>query len=72
MQAERAGDIIDRLRDFVRTGSGRREVVDVRTLIETTISLAKIEIAQNGIEVQLRLAADLPRSRSIACRSSRC
>ena len=59
MQAERAGDIIDRLRDFVRTGGGRREVADVRTLIETTISLAKIEIAQNGIGVQLRLAADL-------------
>jgi two-component system sensor kinase FixL len=60
MQAERAGDIIGRLRDFVRTGSGRREVVDVKALIETTLSLAKIEITQNAIEVQLRLAATLP------------
>jgi two-component system, LuxR family, sensor kinase FixL len=60
MQAERAGDIIRRLRDFVRTGSGRREVVDVKALIETTISLAKIEITQNAIDVQLRLAANLP------------
>jgi PAS domain S-box-containing protein len=60
MQAERAGDIIGRLRDFVRTGSGRREVVDVKALIETTLSLAKIEIAQNAIEVQRRLAPNLP------------
>jgi two-component system sensor kinase FixL len=60
MQAERAGDIIGRLRDFVRTGSGRREVVDVKALIETTLSLAKIDITQNAIEVQLRLAPNLP------------
>jgi two-component system, LuxR family, sensor kinase FixL len=60
MQAERAGDIIGRLRDFVRTGSSRREIVDVKALIETTLSLAKIEITQNAIEVQLRLAPDLP------------
>ena len=60
MQAERAGDIIDRLRDFVRTGDGRREVVDVKSLIETTISLAKIDIAQNAIDVRLGLAATLP------------
>jgi two-component system sensor kinase FixL len=60
IQAERAGDIIGRLRDFVRTGGGRREIVDVKALIEATVSLAKIEITQNAIDVRLRLAANLP------------
>lgn len=60
MQAERAGDIMGRLRDFVRTGRGRREVVDIKSLIETTLSLVKVEMAENAIEVQLLLAADLP------------
>lgn len=60
MQAERAGDIMGRLRDFVRTGHGRREIVDIKSLIETTLSLVKVEMTQNAIEVQLLLPATLP------------
>lgn len=59
-QAERAGDIISRLREFVATGTTQRAVVPIETIIDGAVALARIEAAQNGIEVVLRLAPDLP------------
>jgi len=59
-QAERAGDIISRLREFVSSGTTQRRLVAVGTLIESAVALARIEAAQNGIDVRVRIEPDLP------------
>ena len=59
-EAERAGDIITRLREFVRTGTTERMLIDVATLVEGAVALARIEAAQNGIAIRLRIAPRLP------------
>lgn len=59
-QAERAADVITRLRDFVRTGSLQRRVVDPRDLVERTLALIRADAAQIGIELRSRVAAGLP------------
>jgi PAS domain S-box-containing protein len=59
-QAERAGDIIARLREFVATGTTRRAVVSVESLIEGAVALARIEATQNGIEIDFRMQPGLP------------
>jgi two-component system, LuxR family, sensor kinase FixL len=58
-QAERAGDIISRLREFVTTGATQRSVVAVATLVESAVALAGIEAAQNGIEILVQIEPDL-------------
>lgn len=59
-QAERAADVIARLRDFVRTGSLQRKAVDVRTLVDRTLALFRAEAEQNGMELRSRVPSDLP------------
>lgn len=54
-QAERAADVITRLREFVRTGSLQRTPVDVRDLLDGTLALVRAEAAQSGIEIETRV-----------------
>jgi len=60
-QAERAGDIISRLREFVTAGTTQRSVVSVETLVEGAVALAQIEATQNGVEIRVHVAPNLPR-----------
>jgi len=60
-QAERAGDIISRLREFVTAGTAQRSVVSVETLVEGAVALAQIEATQNGVEIRVHVAPNLPR-----------
>jgi two-component system, LuxR family, sensor kinase FixL len=59
-EAERAGDIILRLREFVRTGTSQRSAIDVEALIDGAVGLAQIEARQNGIDIEIRIPPDLP------------
>jgi two-component system sensor kinase FixL len=59
-EAERAGDIISRLREFVRSGTCQRSAIEVKTLVDGAVALAQIEARQNGIEIEVRVAPDLP------------
>lgn len=59
-QAERAADILTRLREFVRFGAARRHVVDVRPMIDTVVGLAAIEAAQAEVEIGVTAEPDLP------------
>jgi two-component system sensor kinase FixL len=59
-QAERAGDIISRLREFVSAGTTKRSVVAVEALVGGAVALAQIEAAQNGVDIDVRIAPDLP------------
>ena len=59
-QAERAGDVLGRLREFVRGGEPRRAFVEVAPLIHAAVSLARAEATQNEVEIDARLESGLP------------
>jgi two-component system sensor kinase FixL len=59
-QAERAGDVLGRLREFVRGGAWRRAFVEVGPLIDAAVSLARIEAIQNEVEIEARIDPGLP------------
>ena len=59
-QAERAGDVLGRLREFVRGGESRRDFVAVGPLIDAAVSLARVEAIQNEVEIEARVDPGLP------------
>jgi two-component system sensor kinase FixL len=54
-QAIRAGEVISRLRGFVKKGTVQRERIDLNSLIEDTVELAKVDtrLLDHGIDLQL-------------------
>jgi PAS domain S-box-containing protein len=59
-QAERAGDVLDRLREFVRGGEYRRALTKVNPIIDAALSLARIEAMQRGIDIEAQIGRGLP------------
>jgi PAS domain S-box-containing protein len=59
-EALRAGEVIRRLRDFVRRGSSTRERCDLNTLIGEAAHLIEPDARSAGIALRLVLAPDLP------------
>jgi PAS domain S-box-containing protein len=59
-QAERTGDILVRLREFVRRGAYQRTLVEVARLIDAAVRLARIEATQHGVRIEVRVDPDLP------------
>lgn len=59
-QAERAGDVIGRLREFMRPGTSQRSAMDVKALVNGALILTRVEAAHHGIEIQVRIDDDLP------------
>ena len=59
-QAERAADVIARLREFVRTGMVKPAPVDVSALAENALGLVRAEAEQSGIQLRSRIPAGLP------------
>jgi PAS domain S-box-containing protein len=59
-QAERAGDVLDRLREFVRSGEYRRAVIEVKPLIDAAINLTRTEVIEQEVEITARIDRDLP------------
>jgi PAS domain S-box-containing protein len=60
-QAERAGQIIERIRNFVRKGKSQRSEVDVNSLAQEAVHLLTTEARHNDVQVDLALADSLPR-----------
>jgi two-component system sensor kinase FixL len=60
LQAERAGDILGRLREFVRGGDYRPTPTAVGALINASICLARADTDQRGIQIEARVEPDLP------------
>jgi PAS domain S-box-containing protein len=54
--ADRAGDIIDRIRDHIKKAPLRNDRFDLNVAINEVIELAKSAITENGVSVQTRLA----------------
>jgi PAS domain S-box-containing protein len=60
-QAERAGLIINRLREFLYDGISHQAATGVLEIVDAALDLARPELIQHGIDTQLRIAPDLPR-----------
>jgi PAS domain S-box-containing protein len=58
--ADRAGDIVDRIRDHIKKAPPRKERVDLNQAITDVIVLAQGAIVRNGVSVQTRLTEELP------------
>jgi PAS domain S-box-containing protein len=59
-QAERAGDVLGRLREFVRDGASQRTFIEVRPLIDAAVGLVGGEAMQNEVEIVARVDPGLP------------
>ena len=59
-QAERAGEIIDHIRNFTRRSAPRRSTLDINLLVREAIDMMKSEIQHNGVQVRMEMADDLP------------
>lgn len=59
-QTLRAGEIIRRMRAFVRRGTGRREPADLRVLIQEVLQILNNEIVRARISLEIQLADILP------------
>ena len=57
--ADRAGEILDRIRDHIKKAPPRKERVDLNQAITDVIALAQGAIVKNGISVQTRLTEGL-------------
>ncbi|AIL32545.1 PAS domain-containing sensor histidine kinase [Basilea psittacipulmonis] len=59
-QAQRAGRIISRIREFVKRSEPHKELVSIYEIIENTMDLAKINAKHYGIQIQANIPDDLP------------
>ena len=59
-QALRAGRIIHRMREFVKSHPKHRSTADINSLIHDAVSLCIAELKQNGIKLSFELGNNLP------------
>jgi signal transduction histidine kinase len=57
---DHAGDIVRRMRDFLRRGQPRYSTVDIRTVLEDALALVRPAAAVRAIAIELDVADDLP------------
>lgn len=60
-QAQRAGQIIQRIRSFVKRSEPNRAPSDVATMVNEAIELAEIELRRRSVRLSHYVAARLPR-----------
>lgn len=60
VQAHRAAEIIQRIRDFARSREAAREPVDLRDLIAQILPLARMDSRAHHTDLRIRLEKDLP------------
>ena len=59
-QAQRAGRIIQRIREFVKRSTPHRRVASLSRIVEDAIAFAELETRKRGIAIAADLAPDLP------------
>ncbi|WP_051532386.1 PAS domain-containing sensor histidine kinase [Brackiella oedipodis] len=59
-QAERAGRIISRIREFVKRSEPRRQAIQIRDIIDNTMDLAMIESRKHNIKIIDNIPFTLP------------
>lgn len=60
-QAERAGRIIDRIRDFVRRNDPEQQAVTIDSIVDNTMDLAILESRKHNKQIEVNLPTDLPK-----------
>ena len=60
LQADRAGKVIRRIRDFVRKREPQRHVCALRDIIENVMAFAEIEARAQGVKIKFDVAPALP------------
>lgn len=58
--ADRAGEIIERIRDHVRKSPPRRDLIDANEAIHEAVSLTQAEMRHHGVRLWSPLGDDLP------------
>jgi C4-dicarboxylate-specific signal transduction histidine kinase len=58
--ADRAGEIIGRIRDLIRKAPPRKDRIDIGDAIRDVVALTRSEALKNGVSVQTQLADGLP------------
>src|SRR5215472_13414374 len=59
-QAQRAADVLDRLREFVRGGEFRPSLTAIEPLIDGAVSLVRSEAMQQNVEIDAKADPGLP------------
>ncbi len=59
-QSERAGQIIQRLREFVKKGDPKRRATDINHTVREAVGLMEHDAREAGVAIRLKLAGDLP------------
>ncbi len=59
-QAERAGQIIHRIRNFVKRREPQRQVAQAREMVDDAVELAGIELRRRNVGIQIYVAQRLP------------
>ena len=59
-QAERAGQIIHRIRSFVKRSEPQRQKASAQTIVEDAVDLAGIELRRRNVAIQTYIAQRLP------------
>ena len=60
LQAERAAEVIDRLRKFIRGGAHREVIAAIKPLIDAAVSFARREAMQQKVKIQVSIDPNLP------------
>lgn len=60
-QAQRAGEIIRRVHDFVRRSEPKREALDINAVIREAVGLMEADVRKRRMRIVTELAEDLPR-----------
>ncbi len=59
-QAQRAGKIISRIREFVKRSEPRRQAIQISTVIENAVDLAEIHTRKRHVTIVCSVPANLP------------
>lgn len=59
-QAQRAGKIISRIRDFVKRSEPRRQAIKIETVVDNAISLAEIHSRKRQVAISRHVPDNLP------------
>lgn len=59
-QVDRSAEVVRRLRNFIRLGHGEAAPAQVRDLVNSAVSYCRAELDRQGVDVQVRIARDLP------------
>lgn len=59
-QAQRAGKIISRIRDFVKRSEPRRQAIQIQTVVDNAISLAEIHSRKRQVAISQDVPENLP------------